>query len=181
LAGKKRGLFVGRFQPIHYGHIKVIKKILEEDEEIVIVVGSAQSSHSLDNPFTVGERIVMLRSVLKEERIDLAKCYIVPIPDAEMHAVWVAKLIAYCPSFDTVYTNEPLTRRLFEEMGFSLGTIPLFHRDLYDATEIRRRMVEDEDWRSLVPPCIVDLVEAFDGVGRLKALSKSDKRGGSNA
>ncbi len=181
MAKSKRGLFVGRFQPLHYGHIEVIKKILKENDEIVIVVGSAQSSHSLNNPFTVGERILMLRSALKGEKIDLARCYIVPIPDAEMHAVWTAKLIAYCPPFDVVYSNEPLTRRLFEEMGFSLGSIPLFRRDLYDATEIRRRMVNDEEWKPLLPPCIAELVEKFDGVGRLKTLSQSDKDGGSDA
>jgi len=175
LVRKKRGLFVGRFQPPHYGHIDVIKRILKENDEIVIVVGSAQSSHSLNNPFTVGERILMLRSTLKGEGIDLARCCIVPMPDAEMHAVWVAKVIAYCPPFDAVYSNEPLTRRLFEEMGFSLGSVPLFRRDLYDATEIRRRMVNEEEWKSLVPPSVAELVEEFDGVGRLKALSQSDK------
>ena len=162
---RKRGLFVGRFQPPHYGHTEVVKRILKETDELVIVVGSAQSSHSLNNPFTVGERILMLRSALKEEKLDLARCYIVPMPDAEMHAVWVAKVIAYCPPFDTVYSNEPLTRRLFEETGFSLGSVPLFRRDLYDATEIRRRMVKEEEWRSLVPPCVAKLVEEFDGVG----------------
>ncbi len=176
MASKKRGLFVGRFQPFHRGHLEVIKTILQENDEIIIVVGSAQSSHSLDNPFTVGERIVMLRSVLKEEEFDLAHCYVVPLPDAEMHAVWVAKVIAYCPPFDIVYSNEPLTSRLFEEMGFNLGSFSLFRRDVYDATEIRRRMCADEDWRSLVPPCIADLVDRFGGVGRLKALSKTDKK-----
>jgi len=177
LANKRRGLFIGRFQPFHYGHLAAIRLILKENDEIIIVIGSAQSSHSLDNPFTVGERIVMVRSVLKEEKIDPSRCYIVPLPDAEMHAVWVAKVLAYCPSFNIVYSNEPLTRRLFEEMGFTIGSLPLFRRDIYNATEIRRRMLAGEEWSSLVPPCIVRLVEQFDGVGRLRALSKSDKKG----
>jgi len=177
LAKKRRALFVGRFQPLHNGHLEAVRKILEENDEIIIVVGSAQSSHSLDNPFTAGERILMLRSVLREERIDLARCYVIPLPDAEMHAVWAAKVIAYCPPFDMVYSNEPLTRRLFEEMGFPLGSIPLFRREVYDATEIRRRMLADEEWRSLLPSCVLSLVDEFDGVGRLKALSKSDKKG----
>jgi len=177
LTKKKCALFIGRFQPPHKGHLEAIKKILGANDEIVIVVGSAQSSHSLDNPFTAGERILMLRSVLKEERIDPARCYVIPLPDAEMHAVWVAKVIAYCPPFDIIYSNEPLTRRLFEEMGFTLGSIPLFHREIYDATEIRRRMLADEEWQSLLSSCVVSLVEELDGVGRLKALSRSDKKG----
>jgi nicotinamide-nucleotide adenylyltransferase len=178
LASNKRALFIGRFQPFHLGHLEAIKKILQENDELIIVVGSAQSSHSLENPFTVGERIVMLRSVLKEEEIDLTRCYVVPLPDAEMHAVWVAKVIAYCPPFDIVYSNEPLTSRLFEEMGFDLRSFPLFRRDVYDATEIRRRICADEDWKSLVPPCIVGLIDSLGGVDRLKALSKTDKKKG---
>ncbi len=176
MTGKGRGLFVGRFQPPHKGHLAAMKKILSENDELVIVVGSAQFSHSLTDPFTVGERIVMLRSMLKEEKIDLARCYVVPLPDAEMHAVWVAKLVAYCPPFDVVYSNESLTSRLFKELGFSLGSIPLFRREIYSATEIRRRMLANEEWRSLVPPCVAELIDEFDGVDRLNALSKSDKR-----
>lgn len=176
MAKKKRALFIGRFQPPHNGHLEAIKKILGENDEIIIVVGSAQSSHSLDNPFTAGERILMLRSLLREERLDLDRCYVIPLPDAEMHAVWVAKVMAYSPPFDVVYSNEPLTRRLFEEMGFSIGSIPLFHRDIYDATKIRRRMLADEEWESLLPSCVASLVKEFDGVGRLRAISKSDKK-----
>jgi len=48
----KRGLFVGRFQPFHLGHLGVVKDILNEVDELVIVVGSAQYSHRIDNPFT---------------------------------------------------------------------------------------------------------------------------------
>ncbi|MEM3766696.1 MAG: adenylyltransferase/cytidyltransferase family protein, partial [Candidatus Bathyarchaeia archaeon] len=32
----KRGLFVGRFQPFHKGHLHVIKEILSEVDELVI-------------------------------------------------------------------------------------------------------------------------------------------------
>ena len=38
----KRGLYVGRFQPFHLGHLGAVKSILEDVEELVIVIGSAQ-------------------------------------------------------------------------------------------------------------------------------------------
>ena len=47
----KRGVFVGRFQPFHKGHLEFIKKILKEVEELIIIVGSSQFSHRIDNPF----------------------------------------------------------------------------------------------------------------------------------
>ena len=48
---KVRGILIGRMQPIHKGHIQVIKKILEEVDEIIIGIGSAQLSHELKDPF----------------------------------------------------------------------------------------------------------------------------------
>jgi len=63
----KRGLIVGRFQPYHIGHNSAVKKILEELDEIVIVIGSSDDSHSISNPFTAGERIEMISESLKSE------------------------------------------------------------------------------------------------------------------
>ena len=42
-----RGLLVGRMQPVHEGHLEVIKRILEEVDEVIIGIGSAQLSHTL--------------------------------------------------------------------------------------------------------------------------------------
>ena len=33
---KVRGILIGRMQPVHNGHMEVIKRILEEVDEIVI-------------------------------------------------------------------------------------------------------------------------------------------------
>jgi cytidyltransferase-like protein len=37
----KLGMYLGRFQPFHNGHKAIVDKMLEECEEVVIVVGSA--------------------------------------------------------------------------------------------------------------------------------------------
>lgn len=34
-----RGLFVGRFQPFHLGHLHVIKELLEKVDELIIAIG----------------------------------------------------------------------------------------------------------------------------------------------
>jgi nicotinamide-nucleotide adenylyltransferase len=81
----RRGVFVGRFQPFHKGHMEVIKKIVNEVDELVIIVGSSQYSHMLDNPFTAGERITMIRRALEEEGIQLSKIWIIPVPDVHQH------------------------------------------------------------------------------------------------
>jgi len=171
----KRGVFVGRFQPFHRGHLKAVRDILKELEELIIVVGSPQYSHEIENPFTCGERITMIKQTLEEEEIPLSRCWIVPVPDLHVHMLWVAQVIGYTPSFQIVYTNEALTRRLFLESGFKVKPVPFHKREVYSATEIRKRMLNDENWEELVPQKVAQFIKEISGVERLKDLSKTDK------
>ena len=171
----KRGIFVGRFQPIHKGHLGAIKDILKEVDELVIVVGSSQYSHRLDNPFTAGERITMIRRAMEEGGIEPSRYWIVPVPDVHVHMIWVAQVVGYSPKFDVVYTNEPLSRRLFIEAGFKVETVPFHKREVYSATEIRKRMLNEEDWEELVPESVAHFIREIDGVARLRDLTRTDK------
>jgi nicotinamide-nucleotide adenylyltransferase len=173
----KRGLFVGRFQPFHYGHLEVIKDILKEMDEIVIVIGSAQYSHYLDNPFTAGERATMIRQALDEAEVSASRIWIIPVADVHVHMLWVAKVVGYMPKFSIVYSNEPLTRRLFSEAGHKVKSIPFHKRTIYSSTEIRQRMLKNEDWKTLVPKSVATYIQEIDGVERLRDLAKTDKIG----
>ncbi len=170
----KRGLFVGRFQPFHMGHLKVVKDILEKLDELVIVVGSSQYSHKTDNPFTAGERITMIREALGEEGIAPSRYWIVPVPDTHIHMVWVAQVVGYTPNFTVVYTNEPLTRRLFIEAEYRVEPVPFYKRGVYSATEIRKRILNKQDWEKLVPKSVAQFIKEIRGVERIRGLAKSD-------
>jgi nicotinamide-nucleotide adenylyltransferase len=170
----RRGVFVGRFQPFHKGHLEVIKKIVDEVDELVIIVGSSQYSHRLDNPFTAGERITMIRRALEEEGIQLSRIWIIPVPDVHQHALWVSQIVGYSPKFDVVYANEPLTSRLFIEAGFRVKSMPFIKRKVYLATEIRKRMLAGENWKELVPSSVASFIEEINGDVRLRELNKTD-------
>lgn len=171
----KRGLYVGRFQPFHLGHLGAIKDILKEVDELIIVIGSAQYSHLLDNPFTAGERMVMIRKALEEAGLSYSRFWIVPVPDMHLHMMWVSAVEGYTPSFDVVYSNEPLTRRLFIEAGYEVKAIRFHKRKIYSSTEIRERMLKDKSWEKLVPKSVAAFIKEIDGVNRLRDLNKSDK------
>jgi len=171
----KRALFVGRFQPFHLGHLNAIKDVLREVEELVIVVGSAQYSHRINDPFTAGERLIMVRKALEEAGIDYSRVWVVPVPDVHLHMMWVSAVEGYTPPFDVVYSNEPLTRRLFTEAGHEVKAIRFHERKLYSSTEIRERMLKGENWEELVPKSVAAFIKEIDGVNRLRDLTKSDK------
>jgi len=171
----KRGLFVGRFQPFHLGHLKAIKDVLRKVDELVIVIGSAQYSHCIADPFTAGERFVMVRKALEEAGIDYGRVWVVPVPDVHLHMMWVSGVEGYTPKFDVVYSNEPLTRRLFIEAGYTVKSVRFHKRKVYSSTEIRERMLNGESWEKLVPKSTAEFIKEIDGVNRLLDLNKSDK------
>ena len=60
------GLFIGRFQPFHRGHESIIRKMLEECEQVIIVIGSAQESDTELNPFRYEYRRLMIQKVFPD-------------------------------------------------------------------------------------------------------------------
>jgi nicotinamide-nucleotide adenylyltransferase len=169
-----RGLLIGRFQPFHKGHVYVVKKVLKEVDELIICIGSAQLSHTLDNPFTAGERLMMIANSLAENGIE-KHYYIIPIQDVNNNSLWVSHVRSLTPPFAKVYSGNTLVKRLFSEVGVKVTTPPLFNRKEYSGTEIRRRMLNGEPWKDLVPKAVIRVVTEVQGIKRIHDLAKSDK------
>jgi nicotinamide-nucleotide adenylyltransferase len=147
---------------------------LKKVDELILVIGSAQYSHQLRNPFSAGERLLMIRKCLEEGNVDDSKIWIVPVNDVNVHTLWVAAVKGYVPPFEIVFTNDALSRRLFIEAGYQVNSIPLINRKMYSSTEVRRRMLSGEDWTDLVPLPVEKIINIVDGVRRIQDLSKRD-------
>ena len=163
------------FQPFHLGHLQAIEYILGRVDDLIILVGSAQHSHTHENPFTAGERITMIRRALKDAKTDPAKYSVIPLPDAEFHKVWVAHLLSQTPEFQIAFTNEPLTSRLLKEAKVPVENIPFFNRGKFNSTEVRRRMVKGSNWATLTPKSVATYLKSIDAVNRIKEISGTDK------
>lgn len=168
-------LYVGRFQPFHNGHLHAIREILKQEERVIIAIGSSLSSHEPNNPFTLGERIEMVLSALEEEGIDRRRYLLAGVPDTDFHPSWVVFVKKSVPPFQRVYTNDPLTSRLMKEEGYEVKPVPLYRRDIYSGTEIRRRILAGEDWSELVPSCVYNFVKKIGGEERIREINLIDK------
>ncbi|HIE34115.1 MAG TPA: nicotinamide-nucleotide adenylyltransferase, partial [Candidatus Altiarchaeales archaeon] len=58
-------LIIGRFQPFHFGHLKLIEWAADSVDYIIIGIGSSQESHTWNNPFTAPERRKMIERSLR--------------------------------------------------------------------------------------------------------------------
>ncbi|MCK4613505.1 MAG: nicotinamide-nucleotide adenylyltransferase [Thermoplasmata archaeon] len=164
-------LFIGRFQPFHLGHLKVVREISKEFEP-VIVIGSAEVSHTLKDPFTAGERYLMISRALRTEGIkDFS---IIPIRNVNRYGIWVSHIRTLVPPFDAVFTNNPLTVRLFSEAGYTIRSPVEYSRGKYCGRHIRKQMLEGGEWRHLLPEAVAGIIEEFNGVERLRDIAGPD-------
>jgi len=167
-----RGLYLGRFQPYHLGHHQVLKQISKEVDEIIVGIGSAQKSHEIENPFTAGERVLMVSTAIKEFDI---KHYVIPIEDIQRNSLWVSHVKSMVPPFDIAYTNNPLVIELLCEAGIEVKQSPLFKRNKYSGTQIRRLMLKGEKWVKFVPESVIEIINEINGVKRLRTVTQSDQ------
>jgi len=162
----KRGIFIGRFQPFHKGHLYVVKEMDNADdlEEIIIGIGTAQTGYTSYNPFTEDEREMMIRKSL-----ELKKHYdVVKINDLNDYPRWVPYVESLCPKFDVVYAGNTIVKELFEEKGYEVRSPRKIH---ISATEIRQMMLVNGNWRDYIPQGTADVIEEIDGVKRLKEIN----------
>jgi nicotinamide-nucleotide adenylyltransferase len=166
-----KALFIGRFQPFHKGHLKVIQNASKEYDEIIIGIGSSQYGHAMDNPFTSDERKKMINDSLKT--ISVKNYKIILIPDIHNPPKWVDHILSIFSDFEVVLSNNVRTRDLFSEKGYSAKETPLFNKSEFSGKEIRKRINKDEPWESLVPSDVLKIIKEIDGITRIKNLMKN--------
>lgn len=60
-------LNIGRYQPFHRGHEKIVREGLKIAQQVMLLIGSCYEPRSLRNPWTIDERIKMIRTCFTPE------------------------------------------------------------------------------------------------------------------
>jgi len=71
LTKQKYSLFIGRWQPLHQGHITLFEKVREEGREVLIAIRDTELND--DNPYTIFERQQMIK-----EKVPYARVIVIP-------------------------------------------------------------------------------------------------------
>ena len=172
----RRGLMLGRFQPFHRGHLALTKQILSECDELLMIIGSAQFNFIDKDPFSAGERMLMIHEALKEAGVYLSRCYIIPVANDENNARWLAYIRSMAPPFDVLYSGNDFVKYLARSQDSSIVIEdPMFAEiNEYNGTNIRRLMQEGKPWEHLVPPAVAKVIQQVGGIVRINMLARSD-------
>lgn len=160
-----KGLFIGRFQPMHLGHASVIEKAFAELDSLIIGVGSSEKHHAAENPFTYEERKTMIESSVS------GNYKIVPIPDINDYSKWVSHVETLAGNFDVVYSGNAIVSDLFTKKGYAIKKIT---EEMYISSSIiRDMMARGADWKKFTPKGVSEFIEKIDGVERVRKLTKN--------
>ena len=75
---KKYAVFIGRWQPYHYGHIELIEQKIKEGTPVLIIVRDIEPDEK--NPFTTEQTVSMIKKYHESKNDDVK---VIVIPDNE--------------------------------------------------------------------------------------------------
>ncbi len=160
-------VFIGRFQPIHVGHLRVIKQALEKSDRLILLVGSSNRARDIRNPFSYAERVEMISLCFTlEER---ARIFFAPLPDCMYRdTAWVESVqrtvssIVDANKTNTTEANIALIGHAKDATGFFLklfpqwASIPVIDPDEIHATYIRENYFSNKSLpvETYLPYCV---------------------------
>jgi bifunctional NMN adenylyltransferase/nudix hydrolase len=171
------GIYIGRFQPFHLGHLETLKLALAKTEQVILILGSHRVAADIRNPWSSQERIEMIRDCLSAE--DLSRVHFLPIRD------WLYS--------DNLWLSA-IQQQVFEITKRSSSVVVLGHRkdatsyylDLFpqwdcletgsyqnlNSTEIRHSYFGNpgQGYKDRLPTRVAEWLEAFQESDRYQAL-----------
>ena len=166
-------LFIGRFQPLHHGHIYVLKNILKSYKKVKIGIGSSQLSHTLNDPFTSEERKKFLNASLEKRDFSSKRYEIHYIPDIFNAKKWVDHVVSIVGEFNSIFSNSDWVRELFLNKGIKVEKKLTIFNKKFNGNNIRNLIIKNnKKWKTLVPKEVVELIEEFNGINRIQSLYK---------
>lgn len=149
---------VARWQPVHRGHVPVLRALCDRASQAIIGIGSS-NRHDLRNPFTLEERTDMVRLALAER----TNYSLIPVPDLDDGPRWREMVGDLFGPLDLFVTDNPYVASLLAADYKTIKPVELVPKDervAVNGSMVRKEMARGDDWRALVPEEIVDYITA---------------------
>lgn len=182
----KLATLIGRYEPVHNGHISNYTQAFSVAEKVHILIGSAYQPRTIKNPFTFHERTMMIQKTLESMGISPERYYISPIKDFSYNDnLWIQQVQEVVMSKDPEIKDKDIAilghekddsswyLRAFPNWNFiPLSAYVEFGTNPIDATKIRELFFEGHlDYiTGTVPKPVFDALLRFSKSVEYKTL-----------
>ena len=176
---------LGRFQPLHLGHISLIKAAEEwrieksPNSPLILCIGSSNRPESMDNPWSYKEREAMIDVWLKSQE-GYNNVEIVSIPDIQNPPKWVSHAENYHSKSGFFFTSDISSADLYDDAGWNTILHPLEQRNKFEGWRVRATALmlstinDDIAVRAVlsvsIPESVINYLIEIDGLRRLAFL-----------
>lgn len=181
----KYGVIITRAQPLHVGHVKVIKKALEENDRVLLIIGSADKSMTERNPFSIDLRWQQYLQMLCYYKWNFDQIKAIKLPDwsADKNIPYDSNVGSNNQNYETVskewglylyynivgaigqkdftlyYNDDPaIIKEWFPEYIWNRITLKTIGRDDISSSKVREAMLnEDMEYLKKTVPYLDDI------------------------
>jgi cytidyltransferase-like protein len=176
-------IVLGRFQPFHKGHAAMVSAALSHlkannsKAPLRICIGSSEAEPSIDNPWTVEERELMIRTWIDNENVDF-----VHIPDINDPPNYVKHAEKYHGKIGKIFTSDEKIRSLYIDAGWKAVDMPFENRINWQGWRVRATIqmmstiTDEEAVRTVlsenIPENVVNWLLENDAIKRLAFMGR---------
>lgn len=170
-----QGLFIGRFQPFHKGHLYALEVASSFCKKLVIGIGSSQESGTAANPLSAKARIRIIKAGIRGTHIKTSNLKFIEIPDFRDNDAWFEYIIKKEPKIDIIFSRNALVKEIFLSHGIPVISPEWYKRKTFVATRIRGLIKSGKRWQGCVPKGAVNEITAHESTIK-EAESRTTKR-----
>ncbi|WP_130802969.1 nicotinate-nicotinamide nucleotide adenylyltransferase [Acinetobacter ihumii] len=159
-------VFIGRFQPFHLAHMQTVEIALQQSQNVILALGSAQPERNIKNPFLALEREAMILSNFSED--EQKRIHFVHIVDVYDDEKWVHQVKTLVNQITPPHAKIGLIGHFKDESSYYLKLFPEWTmveleslKSSLSATPVREAYYRGEIQAQAFPQGTIDFLQAF--------------------
>ena len=159
-------VFIGRFQPFHLAHLQTIEIALQQSQNVILALGSAQAERNIKNPFLAHEREQMILANFPED--EQKRIHFVHVVDVYNDEKWVKQVKDLVNKVVQPNAKVGLIGHFKDESSYYLALFPEWQmveldslKDSISATPMREAYYRGEIQTEFFPAGTIRFLEEF--------------------